>query len=397
MITECVLGASALFLYNNRDKLNIRLKWNKICKSKSTFTNKLEKTLKIWSIRRAEYGYIIRMELPYSYTREDLEKDLDVFREGLDFKSIQLRQEGNIVDMYCIKKYKFKDYSPLKLPGNKLLIGDGLIEPIVVDMNRFPHMLIGGSTGSGKSRVLLLILTNLIKYCNNIEIHLLQIRKNDLGVFANCKQVKSNSKTLEEVRDTLKSIDKECFRREKLIDNTKGYYNIEDYNKVAYYKLKYVYAVIEEFSFLNASRGDTSHDKKLKNECLKYIKNIINVGRSSGVFLITALQKPTSDSIPSDIKAQLCTRVSLRIEDSPAAIVIMGDASPTKLGERELICKTLGTQQGYSYTIGHDIIMENIKDKIIKKENKEENAIVVLEEIKKSNVRSILDKLNAIN
>lgn len=397
MITECVLGASALFLYNNRDKLNIRLKWNKICKSKSTFTNNLEKTLKIWSIRRTEYGYIIRIELPYSYTKEDLEKDMDIFKEGLKFKSIQLKQEGNIVDMYCVKNYKFKDYRPLYLPGNKLLVGDGLTEDIIVDMNKFPHMLIGGDTGTGKSRVLLLILTNLIKYCDNIEIHLLQIRKNDLGVFVNCKQVKSNSKTLEEVRDTLKSIDKECFRREKLIDNTKGYYNIEDYNKVAYYKLKYVYAVIEEFSFLNASRGDTKNDKRLKNECLKYVKNIINVGRSSGVFLITALQKPTNDSIPSDIKAQLCTRISLRIEDSPAAIVIMGDGSPTKLGERELICKTLGTQQGYSYTIGHDIIMEHIKDKIIKKENKKEdkgNIIVAPEE---SNVRSILDKLNAIN
>lgn len=397
MITECVLGASALFLYNNRDKLNIRLKWNKICKSKSTFTNNLEKTLKIWSIRRTEYGYIIRIELPYSYTKEDLEKDMDIFKEGLKFKSIQLRQEGNIVDMYCIKNYKFKDYRPLYLPGNKLLVGDGLTEDIIVDMNKFPHMLIGGDTGTGKSRVLLLILTNLIKYCDNIEIHLLQIRKNDLGVFTNCKQVKNNSKTLEEVRDTLKSIDKECFRREKLIDNTKGYYNIEDYNTVAYYKLKYVYVVIEEFSFLNTSRGDTSHDKKLKNECLKYIKNIINVGRSSGVFLITALQKPTNDSIPSDIKAQLCTRVSLRIEDSPAAIVIMGDASPTKLGERELICKTLGAQQGYSYTIDHNMIMENIKDKIIKKENKKEDKENIIVAPEESNVRSILDKLNAIN
>src|SRR3712207_7670776 len=59
-----------------------------------------------------------------------------------------------------------------------------------------------------------------------------------------------------------------------------------------------------------------------------YIKNIVNVGRSSGVFLITSLQKPTNDSIPSDIKSQLCTRISLRINDSPASIV---DRKSTRL------------------------------------------------------------------
>lgn len=60
-----------------------------------------------------------------------------------------------------------------KLPGNKILIVDGLIKTIIVDMNSFPHCLIGGDTGTGKSRILLLILTNLIKYCSYIDLHLL--------------------------------------------------------------------------------------------------------------------------------------------------------------------------------------------------------------------------------
>ena len=44
-------------------------------------------------------------------------------------------------------------------------------------------MLIGGDTGTGKSRILLLIITNLINGCKDVDIHLLQLRKNDLGVF----------------------------------------------------------------------------------------------------------------------------------------------------------------------------------------------------------------------
>lgn len=48
--------------------------------------------------------------------------------------------------------------------------------------------------------------------------------------------------------------------------------------------------------------------KSLKYESMRYLKNIANAGRSSGVFLITSLQKPTSDSIPTDIKAHLTTK-----------------------------------------------------------------------------------------
>lgn len=367
MITEFALVSAAYATMKNWDKINIHRKWKQITYSKSGFTNRLGKTLKIYSIERTDYGHVIKIELPYSYTFEDFEKDLSVFQEGLQYKSMQLKNESNIVHMYCVKKFEFKNYIPLKLPANKLLIADGLTRPIVVDMNKFPHMLLGGDTGTGKSRILLLILSNLIKYCDNVEIYLLQARKNDLGVFNNCKQVKINSKTFQEVLESLENIDKECMRREALIDNTKGYYNIEDYNKVASYKLKYIYVVIEEFSFLNVSRGDTKEDKKIKLQCLKHIKTIVNVGRSSGVFLITALQKPTNDSIPSDIKAQLCTRVSLKIKDDPTSIVILGNGKATKLQEREIICSTLTEEKGYSYTIEHEIIKDNIKTKEIDK------------------------------
>lgn len=367
MITEALLLGGITYTYKNMDKIRIRRRWKQITYSKSQFTNRLEKTLKIWSIERTEYGHIIKIELPYSYTLIDLESNLDIFKEGLGYKSIQLKNESNIVYMYCVKQFKFKDFSPIRLPANKLLIADGLTKPIIVDMNKFPHMLVGGDTGTGKSRILLLILSNLINWCNNIDIYLLQVRKNDLGVFQNCKQVVVNSKTLQEVLESLIKIDKECSRRERLIDNTKGYYNIEDYNKKAYNKLKYIYVVIEEFSFLNISKGDTKQEKQLKAQCLKHIKTIVNVGRSSGVFLITALQKPTNDSIPSDIKAQLCTRISLKIADEPAAVVVLGNGKASKLQEREVICRTLDEQRGYSFTIDHDMITETIKNRIIEK------------------------------
>lgn len=393
MITECIIFGGIAYAYLNADRIHIRHQWRKIIYSRNEFANRLGKTLKILHIDRTEYGHIIRVELPFGYTINQLEQNLSVFKEGLGYKSIHIKSNNNMVDMHCIQKFNLKEYMSIKLPPNKLLIADGLIEPIVVDMNKFPHMLIGGDTGTGKSRILFLILTNIIKYCSNVELYLLQIRKNDLGVFRNCIQVKASSRTLDEVLESLEKINIECLRREELIDNTRGYYNIEDYNKNVYCKLKYVYVIIEEFSFLNISKGDTKEDKKLKSQCLKYIKNIVNAGRSSGVFLITSLQKPTSDSIPSDIKSQLCTRVSLKIEDKTTSIVVLGDTKASTLQEREIICKTSADQRGYSYTINHNVIMENIKHRIVKK--KMEAAPIPKKDT--SNIDTILNVLNEIN
>lgn len=367
MITEALILVAAGTITYNWDKIKIYKRWKEITTSRNNFTNKLGKTLKILKIDRTEYGYLLTVELPYSYTKEMLEKDIDIFKEGLHFSSIEIKNKNNVIYMHCVEKINLKSYEPHPLPPNKLLIADGLTDKIIVDMNKFPHVLLGGDTGTGKSRVLLLILTNLIKnYRNNLELYLLQIRKNDLGVFKNCRQVKVCSQTLEEVLESLNSIDKECKRREKLIDNTKGYYNIEDYNKKNY-KLKYIYVVIEEFSFLNTSRGDSKEEKKLKAECLRHLKMIVNVGRSSGVFLITSLQKPTSDSIPSDIKAQLCTRIALRLSDTPTSIVVLGNDHACKLNDRELIVRTVNEEKGFSYTVDHNAVMDNIKASIIEK------------------------------
>lgn len=388
MFVELALVGGVSLTYLKYEDMKFKRKWKQIINSGGWFTNKLGKSLKLWNIEKTDYGFDLKVELPYSYTFSDLEKDLPIFKEGLGIENIELSQKGNMCYMNCVINKEFSEFAPFPLPPNKLLIAEGLNEKIIVDMNSFPHMLIGGSTGTGKSRLLFCILSNLIATTDQAEIHLLQVRKNDLQVFSNCRQVKTSSKTIEEVRDALKEIDEECKRREVLINPLKGYYSIADYNKENT-KLKYIYTVIEEFSFLQRSGGDTKTEDQIKKECLKYIKTIVNVGRSSGVFLITALQKPTADSIPSDIKAQLTTRISMKITDAPASQVILGNDKATSLKARQLIVKTLDEQIAYSYTIDHSLIMENIKTTIIekpkqvqkKKINKNIESLVKLSEI----------------
>lgn len=399
MITEFIVAGALVFSMDHlihRKSYSIKKNFMQVCYRVDSLINRQSETLKIFDITFNKHGYKIKLTIPYGIPSQELDKHLDEFKEGLKLQSISLVYDrfGKFFYLNCIEKFIYTSYQAVELKPYEILIGENDKGNIIVNLNKYPHVLIGGDTGTGKSRLLLTLLTNLINNSNNIDLYLLQIRKNDLGVFKNCKQVKSNSRTLEEVLESLELINSIASKRETLIDNTKGIYSIDDYIRITKNEMNYIYVVIEEFSFLNISKGDNKHEKMLKAQCLKYIKSIVNVGRSSGIFLITSLQKPTSDSIPADIKAQLTTRISLKITDIPTSIVILGNDLATKLQEREFICRTLDDVKGYTYTIDHEIItkaiIENVKEvaaitttevSTLKEEDEVSNLIRCLNEI----------------
>ncbi|MHC1722421.1 MAG: FtsK/SpoIIIE domain-containing protein [Aminipila sp.] len=375
MVTEALIISGVYVIHKKWEEFEIRWAWKDIVTSHSVFTNAHGKTLKILKYEKTDYGYDLTIQLPYGYTLDAFHKHLAVYVEGLELADAEVKPLGNAVILKCIKKRVLANFEPKKLPPHVIVVGKGLNGFVTVDMNKFPHCLIGGDTGTGKSRLLFTILSNLVSTTDQVEIKLIQMRKNDLEVFSTCRQVESSEKDLENIRDMLKRVDEECSRRETLIRPIEGNYNIADYNKNSGNFLNYIYVVIEEFSFLNLSAGDTKAEKRIKNECLKYIKGIVNVGRSSGVFFLTALQKPTKDSLPSDIKAQLTTRISLTIKDQGTSQVILGNGDATNLGEREVIIRTLGDKVATTFTIEHEDIINAIKDKIIDKPKKEAKTV----------------------
>lgn len=345
--------------------------------------NQAEK-VKLMNYKKTDYGFKLILLLPEGISSEQFENQHLTLKQGLELPSTRLKIDNRLITLHGIKNYNFKQYEPIKLPPNKILIGEFIDEYIIVDMNKYPHALICGDTGTGKSRILFTILTNLICSSNKVKIYLLQVRKNDLVIFRNCRQVMTCSRTLEEVLETLQEIEKELQRRETILDIEKGYLNINDYNKKSGNQLKYTYVVIEEFSFLNISKADCKEEKTLKTECMKHIKSIVNSGRSSGVFLLTSLQKPTSDSIPTDIKAQLTTRIALNILDKTTCSVVMGDNSAVGLSERELVCRTKDIEKGYSLTVDFEDIKKYtekyqiIKQKIDEPKTKVKNTATEL-------------------
>lgn len=371
MITELLLIGGLTGTYKYLKSSGYKQKKNfRDLVEKSGLYNKQEQTLKVHDVQQLEYGYKMRVGVPYGIGIEDIKKLEDTFKTNLGATEIEFQRDKkeSMLDIIVITKpLNDLKYQPLQTKEHEIYVGYNYKDKIKVDLNSFPHLIIGGESGSGKSRLLLLILTNLINQHKNIDLYLIQIRKSDISVFKQCKQVKYYARSLEDTRDLLRHIDSICTDREKKIDKLilEGIYNIADYNKrFKNSKFNYVYVVLDEFSFFNPNGADDKETKEIKKEILGYIKNLVMVGRSLGIFIFTSLQKPSQSSIPADIKSQLTTRISFKQLDSSTSVLILGNGNATSLEKREAIVRTIQEDKIKVPYIDHEIIMQNIKDSI---------------------------------
>ena len=313
---------------------------------------------------------VIRLDIAGICGADTVESQKDFLKSYFRVKDIEFTDNLNgKIDLKLIDNSKFeKNYEVIPQKEYEVLVGYKDYKPIFVNMNSFPHLLIGGNTGTGKSRFLMMLLSNLIANCSDIDLYLMQIRKSDLILFKDCKQCKYIARDLTKARNLLKHINDLCIERDTIIEQytvSDGILNIEDYNRhFKNNKMKYVYLVLEEFSFFMPNGADSKEEKQLKRQILGYIRQIVNSSRSVGVFTITSLQKPTKDSIPTDIKSQLSVRVAFKLLDKENSIVILGNSSATKLKPLEAIIRTNNQSIVNIPLIHHKAIMRAIKEDI---------------------------------
>lgn len=369
MIVEGIgLGIAGLLLYRSAKDEYYKYKGmvEALPDKNKSFTNASGNKIKFINYK----DNVIRLDIAGICGADTVESQKDFLKSYFRVKDIEFTDNLNgKIDLKLIDNSKFeKNYEVIPQKEYEVLVGYKDYKPIFVNMNSFPHLLIGGNTGTGKSRFLMMLLSNLIANCPDVDLYLMQIRKSDLILFKDCKQCKYIARDLTKARNLLKHINDLCIERDAIIEQytvSDGIYNIEDYNKhFKNNKMNYAYLVLEEFSFFTVNGADSKQEKKLKQEILGYIKQIVNSSRSAGVFIITSLQKPTNSSIPTDIKDQLCTRVAFKILDKEPSMVILGNATATKLEPLEAIIRTNGQERVNMPMIHHKAIMRAIKEDI---------------------------------
>lgn len=387
MLTELIVSAGAVggYLYYKNPKVVFRKAVNNMLDSNSSFYNKQGQQVRLVKIK----DNIITLDIRNILGLEEFLKKQDYIETCLCSK-VNIKQAGKYVEVELKKARKIINFEPVPTKAHELFVGlnkEG--SPILVNMNDYPHLLISGNTGTGKSVFLSMLLGNMICNHDNIDLYMLQVRKFDLTVFKNCKQVKYIARDLNQAHSILKRLNDICIERDKKIERyvDDGILNIKDYNnRFRNNPLKYIYIVLDEFSFFNKSNNDSVKEKKIKKEIEGYIRQITSSSRSSGIFFIGSLQKPTSTSLSPDIKSLLATRVCFRLEDNATSMVILNNNNATTLRDRMAIIKTCREEVATMPNVDLKDIIKFIEPK--KERNKKYTNLVPIQEEEKPVIKN---------
>ena len=196
--------------------------------------------------------------------------------------------------------------------------------PIVGDLTMMPHLLIAGTTGSGKSVCINTIIVSLLyrlspELCKFILIDpkMLELSAYE-GIPHLLSPVITDSK---KAASALGWTVKEMNSRYKLMSK-EGVRNIDGYNAKHKLKMPYIVVVVDEMSDLMLVAG-----KEIEN----YIQKLSQMARAAGIHIIMATQRPSVDVITGTIKANFPTRISFRVSSKIDSRTILGEQGAEQL------------------------------------------------------------------
>ena len=199
-----------------------------------------------------------------------------------------------------------------------LVLGESFIGPMTVDLVKIPHILLGGSTGSGKSVLLKLLLMQAIQKGAKVCISDFKGGVDFPPIWhEKCRMCVDEESTLElltELTDELK-------RRKKLLA-TAGQSNIDRYNAATGEQLqRYIFACDEIAEVLDKT-GLTKEQKETVSKIESKLSMIARQGRAFGIHLILATQRPDANILSGQIKNNVNCRICGRADTVLSQIIL---------------------------------------------------------------------------
>jgi len=216
-----------------------------------------------------------------------------------------------------------KASSPLTLALGKDIVGN----PFLTDLKKLPHLLIAGTTGSGKSvGINSMILSLLYKNSpDTLRMIMIDPKMLEFSIYNDIPHlltpvITEPKKAIIALANTVAEMEK----RYKIMSKTKTK-NIEGYNQKAkkegLEQFPYIIVIIDELADLMMTSG---------KEVEFYIARLAQMARASGIHLIVATQRPSVDVVTGLIKANLPSRISFKVGqkiDSKIILDMMGAES----------------------------------------------------------------------
>ncbi|MGG3738590.1 DNA translocase FtsK [Aeribacillus pallidus] len=237
-------------------------------------------------------------------------------------------------------------------PDAKLLIGLGRDitgEAVLAELNKMPHLLVAGATGSGKSVCINGIITSILMRAKPHEVKLMMIdpKMVELNVYNGIPHLLAPVVTdAKKASQALKKVVSEMERRYELFSHT-GTRNIEGYNEfVKRHNLEtgekqpllpYIVVIVDELADLMMVASNDVEDS---------ITRLAQMARAAGIHLIIATQRPSVDVITGVIKANIPSRIAFAVSSQTDSRTILDMGGAEKLlGRGDMLFLPVGASK----------------------------------------------------
>lgn len=226
--------------------------------------------------------------------------------------------------------YKIK--SPLAIALGRDVSG----HPVVADLSRMPHLLIAGTTGSGKSVCIAALTTCLVMNNTPDELRIVMIdpKKVELVRFNGMPHLFGKVETdLERITGVLHWVTFEMDRRYRLLEELRAR-NIDSYNRKARRRkdiepIPRIVVMIDELADLMMIAAEQTEHTLVR---------LAQMARATGIHLVLATQRPSTDVVTGLIKANFPARMSFAVASSVDSRVILDTpGAETLLGKGDLL------------------------------------------------------------
>jgi len=237
---------------------------------------------------------------------------------GIELPNVQ-RENVYLSEILNNSDFKKKD---TKLP---IALGKNISgEPIVRDLTSMPHLLIAGTTGSGKSVCINTIILSLLyrHHPDKCKFILIDPKMLELSTYEGVPHLLCPVITeAKKAASVLGWVVKEMESRYRLMTK-EGVRNIDGYNLKHKLPMPYIVVVVDEMSDLMLVAG-----KEIEN----YIQKLSQMARAAGIHIIMATQRPSVDVITGTIKANFPTRISFQVTSKIDSRTILGEQGAEQL------------------------------------------------------------------
>lgn len=311
----------------------IRRKWKRLAEAsgleyrgRSIDGKEVKRTPTVRRYRRTNYGFDLHLRLPIGAKPADIEDRADQIAWGLD--ALRVTPEVVRPSRMIVRVYKrdplidLRQASPLVPREQTGVIEMAVTEagnPLTLDLDQTPHILIGGTTGAGKSNAVNILIERL--RASGADVVCIDLGEVDMAFWAEAgMQVETEFEQSVEVLEALVTEMRDRVRTVRL----HGVTRMADV-AVAARSVRKVVVVDEAQLILHPGRDKDSRELAARAELALF--HLLSKSRKAGMSVVIATQRPGTDVIPSRLRDLCSVRIALRTETRDATDMILGSGS----------------------------------------------------------------------